>query len=160
MKAIGIINIILGGMYIIMNLISLLIIYIEKVIFTKLHYGLNEFIPFNLEAYMNDLFDVMLVTVPLSLIAYILFLMGGVKILKKNHVGIKLTKTSSWIIIASYFFYMAYMYIVLSPYIEQLMINKTFMLVILIIILIFGFVFTCGYPIFLLIYFNKPRQFK
>jgi hypothetical protein len=165
MKAIGIINIVLGGLYIIMNALGLLIIYIEKLVFSSLNdfsyseFSYNEFMPFDMNAYMSDLFNIMLFSVPVSIIAYGILLLGGIKILKKNETGIRMIKASSWIIIAWFIAYMVYFYLTMTPYFEA-MAGGMFVSVMFIIGGIIGFVFTCGYPIFLLIYFSKPRQFK
>ena len=161
MKAIGIINVILGSLYILMNLIGTLIIYIEKIIFSSLgNMPYNEFMPFDMSSYMSDLFDMMLINLPVSLIIYGLFLFGGIKILKKDQTGIILTKTSAWCIIAWFFAYMTYTYLTLSKYFEFLHEGGIILGIIFIIGGIVGFVFTCGYPVFLLIYFRKPRVFK
>ena len=160
MKAIGIINIALGGLYIVMNLIGLLIIYIEKIIFSSLQNApVKDFMPFDMGAYMSDLFNLMLISVPVSIIAYGMLLLGGVKILNKNESGFRLTKTSSWIIIVWFIVYMVYSYLTISPYFESFIGNSVLMILLFIVGGLIGFVFTCGYPIFLLIYFNKPRQF-
>ncbi len=161
MKAIGIINIVLGGLYIVMNLIGTLIIYIEKVVFSSMaNLSYNDFMPFDMGSYMSDIFNMMLINLPVSLIIYGMLLLGGIKIVKKDEAGIRFTKISSWTIIVWYFVYMAYAYLTLSPYFEFFAGSGIFMAVMFIIGGIFGFVFTCGYPVFLLIYFRKPRTFK
>jgi hypothetical protein len=171
MKAIGIINIILGGLNIIMNIVALLLIWVEKIIFTSLNdymyndfsynsFSYNSYMPFDMGSYMSDLLNVMLLSFPVAMIAYIMMLMGGIKILKKNETGIQLTKISSWVCIAWYFAYMAYFYMTMSHYFESMAGGSIFVSIMFIFGSLIGFVFTCGYPIFLLIYFRKPREFK
>jgi len=161
MKAIGIINVALGGLYIIMNIIGLLIIYIEKMIFSSISdASFNQYMPFDMGSYMSDIFKMMLINLPFSLIIYGMLLFSGIKILKKDEAGIRLTKVSSWTIIVWFFVSMSYSFLTLSHYFESFTGSNAFMVVMLIFGGIIGFIFTCGYPIFLLIYFKKPRQFN
>lgn len=161
MKAIGIINIVVGSLYITMNLIGLLLIYIEKVIFSSIpQMEFNEFVAFDISGYFNDIFNLMLISVPVSVIAYSLMLIGGIRILGRNETGIGLTKTSSWIIILWFIIYILYAYYIFSPYIEQFTGETVLLPILYFFCSLVGFVFTCGYPVFLLIYFNKPRQFS
>jgi hypothetical protein len=162
MKAIGIVNIILSSLYMGGYVIGLIVMYIEKLIFSSI-YDLSYpvYMPFDMNAYFSDLFNMMLVSFPVSIIIYGMLLLGGIKIVKKNEQGIRYTKISSLLIIAWYFVYMAYMYLVLTPYFENMAhMGGIFATIMFIIGGIVGLVFTCGYPVFLLIYFRKPRQFK
>ena len=154
-----------------MNLVGLLVIYIEKLIFSSLsdftygdypydQFSYNDYMPFDMGAYMSDLLNLMLLSLPVAMIAYGILLFGGIKILKKNVIGIQLTKISSWVIIVWYFAYMAYFYLTMSHYFESLSGGSVFVTIMFIFGGLVGFVFTCGYPIFLLIYLRKPRQFK
>ena len=161
MKAIGIINIVLGGLCIIGNLIGTLIIYIEKIIFSSMiNLPYNEFMPFDMGTYMSDIFNLMLINLPVVLIIYVMLLLSGIKIVKKDEAGIRLAKVSSWSIIAWYFAYMAFAYITFAPYFELFAGSGIFMAIMFIIGGLIGLVFTCGYPVFLLLYFRKPRTFK
>jgi uncharacterized paraquat-inducible protein A len=161
MKAIGIINIVLGGLYIAMNLLGTLILYIEKIIFSSIsNLPYNDFMPFDMGAYMADIFNLMLINLPLALIIYTMLLLGGIKIVKKDEAGIRLTKVSAWSIIAWYLAYMVFAYLTFEPYFEFFAGSGPIMAVIFVIAGIIGFVFTCGYPVFLLLYFRKPRTFR
>ena len=131
MKAIGIINVVLGGLNIIMNVVGLLLIWIEKIIFSSLNdftyneysynsFSYNSYMPFDMSSYMSDLLKVMLVSFPVAMIAYTIMLFGGIKILKKNLTGILLTKISSWVAIVWYFAYMTYFYMTMSHYFESM----------------------------------------
>ena len=161
MKAIGIINIVLGCLYLGGNLIGLIVIFIEKMIFSSMRsMPYNEFVPFDIYSYLNDILNMMLMNFPISLIVYGMLLFGGIKILKKDNLGIKLTKASAWSTIGWYFFYIILAYITLSPYFQFFEGSSIIMNIVFVIGGIIGFVVTCGYPIFLIIYFKKDRSFN
>jgi hypothetical protein len=162
MKAIGIVNIILSSLYMGGYVIGLIVMYIEKLIFSSINdLSYPVYTSFDMNAYFSDLFNMMLLSFPVSIIIYGMLLLGGIKIVKKNEQGIRYTQISSLLIIVWYFVYMAYMYLVLTPYFENMAhMGGLFATIMFIIGGIVGLVFTCGYPVFLLIYFRKPRQFK
>jgi len=155
MKAIGIVNIAWSGINILGALISLVIIWVEKMIFSRSPL-MNEInLGFDFTSYMNTIFDIILIFTPLTLIVFSFLLIGGIKILKLNNDGIRYTKIAAISIIMWYIVYMVYSFYSLVPVFQNVPNFNAILSIIIAISIIMGLIFVCGYPIFLLIYLRN-----
>jgi len=155
MKAIGIVNIAWSGINILGALISLVIIWVEKMIFSRSPL-MNEInLGFDFTSYMNTIFDIILIFTPLTLIVFSFLLIGGIKILKLNNDGIRYTKIAAISIIMWYIVYMVYSFYSLVPVFQNVPNFNAILSIIVVFSIIMGLIFVCGYPIFLLIYLRN-----
>jgi dolichyl-phosphate-mannose--protein O-mannosyl transferase len=132
--------------------------YLYSVLFQNIPMPENDFIVLDFAGYFREMSNLMLLSLPFTAIAYGMMLSGGIKLLKKEETGIHHTRISAWVIIAWYVLYLAYFSTVMKQYFDA-MFGSGFTLAMLIAGGLFGMVMVCGYPVFLLIYFNKPRKF-
>lgn len=156
MKAVSIISIIYGAIVLISAIISLPIIYIEKIVFERIpamSYGYEAHI--NMSEIFSDMMSKMIIVMPLQAIINALLLISGIKMLKKNNIGITYAKYAAIFSIIWYIFYSVYMK---SVFVGMFSMNPIFGSIgegFYYVTIILGGIFACAYPVFLLFYLNK-----
>ncbi|OFX42327.1 MAG: hypothetical protein A2046_04010 [Bacteroidetes bacterium GWA2_30_7] len=156
MKAISIISIIYGAIVLISAIISLPIIYLEKILFEKIPMMSHGYgVTFNMPDLLGDMLNKMMIVMPLQAIINVLLLISGIKMLKKNNIGITYAKYASIFSIIWYIFYAIFMK---SVFVNLFSMNPIFRNIgegFYYFIVISGGIFACAYPVFLLFYLNK-----
>jgi len=161
MKAVGIISIIYGTLGILYGLASLIM-----VSFTVNFLG---FMPeydaymqgFDMEAYMWAIQGMMKIIMPLMIVVGGIYLWGGIVAVKKLAAVFHL-RLAAILNIAWYCLYI-YMFVTrVMPSLDSFFYGYGFsemMNMVMIVALVFGGIFYCGYPIFLLIWLKKERNY-
>ncbi|GAB4283285.1 MAG: hypothetical protein Kow0068_08120 [Marinilabiliales bacterium] len=164
MKTIGIINIIYGGLGILGGIITILVLIIQMFVFGFLQHNLPPMSSEDYEIMMKvqDAYTLNFFIVPVSILIATLFLISGIRILKKNISGVKLAISASISSIAFYF--------ISAGLVWFMFLQKIFATIpgvdiqklgyfYLAIIIVAG-VFNIGYPVFQLIYLKKEKFLK
>ena len=157
MKAISIITIIYGGLVAIWSMIGLLIISIQKMIFHFIPDQDLQDIPLNFHDYVGSIHQLYLIFMPLMLMIAIFYLIAGIRLLNENENAINLTRLSA---ILNLLWYIGYAFSIMNlshVFTSDFDMSGEIIHRIMIAGIMFGAVFTCGYPVFLLIYFAGKK---
>jgi hypothetical protein len=160
MKSVGIINIVLSGIHILLNIVGFFVLYIQKAIIERVESPFEDFTPVGLENGIEDVYNVAFLSIPASTIAYVVLLWSGIKILQQNEIGFRFSRIAAYTIIGLYLLYTSYMYTVLSPLVETMSGGIPLFGVIYFAAALLGGIFACGYPVFLLFFLSSKRYEK
>ncbi|HBF88965.1 MAG TPA: hypothetical protein DDX39_10015 [Bacteroidales bacterium] len=160
MKAVGIISIIIGGLSALQSLMSILIIGIEDMIFSKIP---NEIftspnIPFDMPIFIHQVAKLIYVFMPIQIIIGVIFIFAGIKLVNKKAEGIIHIRFASLFQIVWYVAYSIVFYQIFTSLFTNMfspILDTRFFDTIYIISIFIGGIFTCGFPIFNLIFFRK-----
>lgn len=160
MKAIGIISIIVGGISALQSLLSLFVIAIEDMIFTKMPQSIfnNQEIPFNFPEYIHNIATHIYIFMPIQIILGVIFIFAGIKLINKKPDSIMHIRFASlfqivWYIAYSIAFYNVFMS--LFSTLNTPFPTSGFFDFIYFISIFVGAIFVCAFPVFNLIYFRK-----
>ena len=164
MKTIGIINIIYGGLGLLASAASILGVLIQYYIFKVIQQPIYNEDPQAAEFFnkMQDVYDIYYITIPLGLIISILFLISGIRLLKKVFNSFQLTIAASYTNILGYIINTVIVWLFFLEDIFAMIpgFNTTNFSYFYFAIAILGGIISCGYPIFLLFYVKKDRFMK
>ncbi|MFH2140907.1 MAG: hypothetical protein ABIJ97_00690 [Bacteroidota bacterium] len=164
MKTIGILNTIFGGLGVLSSFVGIIVLLIQRIIYKVIEQPLRleDDMAGNIINSMVSINDFGLIFTPLGLIVAILFLVGGIRILKKQLNGINTSIMAAYLGVILYAIYIIAFRIFFINDLLELMpfISKEFFDLFYIFGAIIGGAFYCGYPVFLLVYLKKSRYMK
>jgi hypothetical protein len=110
--------------------------------------------------FINNIMTVVIINFPAQLIIEGLLLFAGIKILRNDSKGIILSKAYAWSNMIWFITYMVMLYFVISEFLTgYLGSNGTHMFPALMIAAsLIGFIFKCGYSVFLLIFLRNRNS--
>ena len=157
MKAISIITIIYGGLGAIWSMIGLLVISVQKMVFHFIPDQDLQDMPFNFHDYIGSIHQLYLIFMPLMMIIAIFYLISGIRLLNEDSHAINLTRLSAVLNILWYVGYAFSIFGLSQVFTSDFNISGEIIHRIMIVGIMFGFIFVCGYPVFLLIYFAGKK---
>lgn len=163
MKAIGIITIIYSSLSILGSILTLPILYLEKIIFSRMPIHYHSYSTYNDELnsrmvdFFDDIFNKMIIVMPVYLVISVLLLLSGIKMIKKQNIGITYAKYASVFTLIWYVFYAIMFKSVFNNIVQLTGEIMPIFDVIYYFAIIVGGVFSCGYQIFLLIYLRNKQ---
>lgn len=164
MRTIGILNIIFGGLGILSGFVGIIALLIQRLVFKLMEQPvmLEDETAGDFFSAMISMNDLGLIATPFTITISVLFLIGGIRILKKqpNSVNTSILACYMGIIFYAIYIIVYRIYFIQSLFDMVPYLNKSFLDLMFIVGTIIGGVFVCGYPVFLLIYLKKSRYEK
>jgi len=156
MKTIGIISTVYGSFGILMNLIGLIAISFQRIVIKAIPFSELKDAPFDIKEFITSIHSVGFIFIPLAIIIGIMFLISGIKMINDKPDAVTLTRFSSIFDIIWYISYIIVIYLTLVPVFSELPpIGERVISMVIVLSGIIGTIFSCGYPVFLLIYLRK-----
>jgi hypothetical protein len=159
MRTVSIISIVYGSLGLVWAAVASIIIKLQKAILGNFTFPdeLNEYMDIN--AFLDTIYSMLGSLFPFVFLIAILFILSGILHLTGN------SSFKTFIIIAAilniiwYLAYMVLMQIEVMPMINSMeLIPKGLMNLLMILVMLINAVFYCGYPIYLLLYIRKDRE--